>query len=76
MALNLVKNVAFATVSKLRQNPSMRNAMDTILFTGAELIMAVTCVGGPIILGGTWKRTAKTTFKFIVNFVFCNCPLP
>jgi hypothetical protein len=83
MALALLQNVVSTTVSRLREHPSMRSAMDTIIFTGCELIMAATCVGGPIILGGTLKRTAKTTFKISVNVVYSsfvdislkrNCP--
>ena len=51
--LALIQNVVLSTVSGLRQHPRMRSAMDALLFTGSELIMAFTCVGGPVLLGGT-----------------------
>jgi hypothetical protein len=55
---------AFTKVSRLR-NYGMRSAASLMLFTGSELLMAITCVGGPILLCGTCKTVVKTTFHIV-----------
>jgi hypothetical protein len=44
-------------LNMLGQHHPLWRAVDTLLFTGSEILMAVTCVGGPYLLGGTWEKS-------------------
>ncbi len=45
--------VAYATSAVGRLPPGLRSALSSVLFTATELAMAFTCLGGPLLLGGT-----------------------
>ncbi len=45
--------VAYAMSAVGRLPPGVRSALSSVLFTATELAMAFTCLGGPLLLGGT-----------------------